>query len=116
MYAEAFAEMNTVKAEFHGQEGIGHAHLLASMGKIQDARRILTYQEQPPPDGAQNWQFIAGVYARLGERDHAFQWLDEGYRNRDFFMTFAKTDPAMDPLRSDPRFAALLKKIGFPQE
>ena len=116
MYPESFAEMKTVRAEFHGQEGIGDAHLFASMGKIQDARRILKYEEQPPPDGAQNWQFIAGVYARLGEKDRAFQWLDQGYQNRDFFMTFVKTDPAMDPLRSDPRFAALVKKIGFPQE
>jgi TolB-like protein/DNA-binding winged helix-turn-helix (wHTH) protein len=115
MYAESFAEMKIVRAEFHGQEGIGHAHLFASMGKVQDARRILKYQEQPP-DGAQNWQFIAGVYAGLGEKDRAFQWLEQGYQNRDFFMTFAKTDPAMDPLRSDPRFAALLKKIGFPKE
>jgi tetratricopeptide (TPR) repeat protein len=116
MYAESSAEMQTIRAEFHGQEGIGEAHLFASMGKIQEARRILKFQEQPPPDGAQIWQFIAGVYARLGEKDRAFQWLDQGYQNRDFFMTFVKTDPAMDPLRSDPRFAALLKKIGFPQE
>jgi TolB-like protein/DNA-binding winged helix-turn-helix (wHTH) protein/Flp pilus assembly protein TadD len=113
MYPESLAEMETVRAEFNGQEGIGQAHLYASMGKIQDARRILKYQEQPPPDGAQNWEFIAGVYARLGEKDRAFAWLDQAYENRDFFMTFLQTDPAMDPLRSDPRFAAMLKKVGF---
>jgi hypothetical protein len=75
---------------------------------------VLKYQEQPPPDGAQNWVFIAEVHAALGEKDRAIQWLDQAYQNRDFFMTFAGTDPALDPLRSDPRFAVLLKKAGFP--
>jgi TolB-like protein/DNA-binding winged helix-turn-helix (wHTH) protein len=115
MYSEALKEMDAVTAEFHGQEGIGVAHLFASMGRASDALRILKYQEQPPPDGAQEWLFIAEVYARLGERDKAFHWLDQAYQNRDFFMTFSKTDPALDPVRSDPRFAATLKKMGFPQ-
>jgi len=115
MFSESLAEMATVRAEFNGQEGIGEAHLYASMSRIQDARRILKYQEQPPPDGAQNWQWIAGVYARVGEKDRAFQWLDQAYQNRDFFMTFVNTDPAMEPLRSDPRFAAMLSKMAFPQ-
>ncbi|HKF22617.1 MAG TPA: winged helix-turn-helix domain-containing protein [Candidatus Angelobacter sp.] len=115
MYPESLAEMEKVRAEFNGQEGIGEAHLYAVLGRVQDARRVLKYQEQPPPDGAQNWQWIAGVYAALGDKDRAFQWLDQAYQNRDFFLTFIKTDPAMDPLRSDPRFAAMLKKIGFPE-
>src|SRR5262249_29487996 len=102
MYPESLAEMEAVRAEFNGQEGIGQPLLYAGRGGLQDARRILKYQEQPPPDGAQNWEFIAGVYARLGERDRAFAWLDLAYENRDFFMTFLQTDPGMDPLRSDP--------------
>jgi TolB-like protein/DNA-binding winged helix-turn-helix (wHTH) protein len=116
MYPEALAEMAAVRAEFGGQEGLGDAQLYARMGRVQDVRRILKYQEQPPPDGAQNWEFIAGVYAALGEKTRAFQWLDQAYQNRDFFLTFIKTDPAMDPLRSDPRFTAMLKKVGFPEK
>jgi TolB-like protein/DNA-binding winged helix-turn-helix (wHTH) protein len=114
IYSEALTEMETVRAEFQGEEGIGEAHLFAVMGRVRDAHRILKYQEQPPPDGAQNWQFIAGAYAGLGDKDRAFRWLDQAYQNRDFFMTFLKSDPTMDPLRSDPRFNALLKKMGFP--
>jgi TolB-like protein/DNA-binding winged helix-turn-helix (wHTH) protein len=116
MYSEALKEMDAVTAEFHGQEGIGVAHLFASMGKASEARRVLKSLEQPPPDGAQEWTFIAEVYARLGEKDKAFHWLDQAYQNRDFFMTFAKTDPPLDPLRSDQRFAAMLKKMGFPEK
>jgi TolB-like protein len=115
MYSEAVAEMETVRAEFHGQQGVGDAHLSASMGRIQDAHKILKSLEQPPPGGVQDWVFIAEVHAQLGERDKAFQWLGQAYQNRDFFITFLKTDPGMDPLRSDPRFAAMLYKIGLPQ-
>jgi tetratricopeptide (TPR) repeat protein len=113
MYTESLAEMETVRAEFNGQEGISQAHLFASMGRLQDARRVLKYHEQPAPDGVQDWVFIAAVYAQLGEKDRAFQWLNQGYQNRDYFMTFIETDPYMDPLREDPRFTEMLSRVGF---
>ena len=115
MYPEALAEFQQVTAAFNGQEGIGIAHLYASMGKADDARRILSIQEQPPPDGVQDWFYIAGVYAQLGDKDNAFLWLERAYENRDFFVTFVNVDPQMDPLRSDPRFTDLLSRIGLRQ-
>jgi TolB-like protein/DNA-binding winged helix-turn-helix (wHTH) protein len=116
MYAESLKEMQLVRAEFNGQAGPGEAHLYARMGRLQDARNLLKYLEQPSPDGTLDWVFLAEVHAQLGEKDKAFQWLEQGYQNHDFFMTFLKTDPSMDPLRSDPRFAAMLKKIGVPEK
>jgi hypothetical protein len=47
------------------------------------------------------------------DKNHAFAWLDQAFENRDFFLTFAKVDPMMDPLRSDPRFDSFLKHIGL---
>jgi hypothetical protein len=85
------------------------------MGRLQDARRVLKYQEQPAPDGVQDWVFIAEVYARLGDKDSAFQWLGQAYQNRDYFMTSIKTDPFMDPLREDQRFKEMLQRVGFSQ-
>jgi len=59
---------------------------------------------------------IATLYAELGDKDKAFQWLETAYQERDGQgMIALKTDFAMDPLRSDPRFAALVKKMGLPQ-
>ena len=113
MYPEALAEFQEVAAAFNGQEGVGIAHLYASMGKAEDARRILSVQEQTPPDGVQDWFYIAGVYAQLGDKDRAFLWLERAYENRDFFLTFVKVDPQMDALRSDPRFQDLLTRIGL---
>lgn len=57
---------------------------------------------------------IALVYAGLNDRDDAFQWLEAAYAVRDRGLTYLKVDPCVDPLRSDPRFASLIKRIGFP--
>jgi TolB-like protein/Flp pilus assembly protein TadD len=56
---------------------------------------------------------IALVYLGLGERDHALEWLNKAYQDHSAYMVFAKTDPLLDPLRSDPRFVALLHRMKF---
>jgi len=58
---------------------------------------------------------IAGYYARLGRKDEAIAWLQKGYEERDFGMTFLAVDYEFDSLRSDPRFVELLRKIGLPE-
>ena len=57
---------------------------------------------------------IARLYADLGDKDRAFRWLDIGYRERDIGMLALKTDFLFDPLRSDQRFAELVRKVGLP--
>ena len=59
---------------------------------------------------------IALNYAAIGETDEAFAWLERGYREREPQMITLKTSPGFDPLRSDPRFDDLLRRIGFPEE
>jgi hypothetical protein len=54
------------------------------------------------------------VYAALGERDQAFAWLEESYKARDRAFIGLKIDPCLDPLRSDPRFDRLVRRVGFP--
>ena len=56
---------------------------------------------------------IALVYAGLGNKDEAFAWLEESYKVRDKGLTYLKLDPCMDPLRSDPRFQNLLRRVGL---
>ena len=53
------------------------------------------------------------VYAALGEKDQAFKALDSAYEERSIFMTWLQTDPALDSLRSDPRFPELVRKVGL---
>ena len=58
---------------------------------------------------------IAQVYAWRGEKTQAFAWLDRSYALHDGGLVRLPWDPAMNPLRDDPRFAALIKKMGFPK-
>jgi len=56
---------------------------------------------------------LAIVYAGLGDNDRAFEWLEKSCDDRSFYPTLLKVDPDVDSLRSDPRFAELLKRVGF---
>jgi hypothetical protein len=58
---------------------------------------------------------IAGLYAALGDKDQAFRWLNTAYQERDQKLVALKTDFLLDPIRSDPRFAELVRKVGLPQ-
>ena len=57
---------------------------------------------------------IAGLYADLGDKDHAFDWLNTAYQERDQGLTGIRIDFVMDSLRSDPRYAELVRKVGLP--
>ena len=54
-------------------------------------------------------------YAKLGNLDQAFAWLDKAFAERTPWLTYIKTDPAFDSLHSDPRFADLLRRVGLPR-
>ncbi len=57
---------------------------------------------------------IAGLYARLGQKDKAFEWLEKTYSERDEWLRFLKVDPQFDSLQSDPRFAGMVRRLGLP--
>jgi hypothetical protein len=58
---------------------------------------------------------IAAMYAELGDKEQAFEWLNTSYQERDTELMGLKTDSSFDPIRSDPRFAKLVRKVGLPQ-
>ncbi len=58
---------------------------------------------------------LASWYAKLGEKDKAFDELNKSYEIREYFLVLLKVDPRLDDLRSDPRFDDLLRRVGFPQ-
>ena len=53
------------------------------------------------------------VYTGLGEKDKAFEWLEKAYQERSDSLTWFRLDPESKSLQSDPRFAALMRKVGF---
>ncbi len=58
---------------------------------------------------------IARLYADLGDKEQALQWLDTAYREHDFLLNSLQTQFQFDALRSDPRFAELVSKVGLPK-
>jgi TolB-like protein/Tfp pilus assembly protein PilF len=58
--------------------------------------------------------FVALVYAGLEDRDQAFTWLEKAYEERFNRLAYLKVEALWDPLRSDPRFADLLRRVGIP--
>jgi hypothetical protein len=58
---------------------------------------------------------IASLYADLGDKDQAFRWLNTAYQERDEGLVSLRTYFLLDPLRSDARFAELVRKVGLPQ-
>jgi TolB-like protein/DNA-binding winged helix-turn-helix (wHTH) protein/Flp pilus assembly protein TadD len=58
--------------------------------------------------------WVAEVYVSLGEKDEAFRWLERAYRERDVWLALLKVWPRFDPLRSEPRFEDLVRRMNFP--
>ena len=59
--------------------------------------------------------WFAMSYAALGDKDAAFAQLEKAYQNHDWFLQRIKVDPFADPLRDDPRFDAMVKRLNFPE-
>jgi TolB-like protein/AraC-like DNA-binding protein/uncharacterized protein YozE (UPF0346 family) len=57
--------------------------------------------------------FVAHYFARMGNHDQAFKWLDIAYKNREVDLVWLKSDPNLILLKADPRYKTLCKKIGF---
>ncbi len=86
----------------------------AKIGKTEEAREILRQIEEAwSPDGRSSiW--VAAIYAGLGEKDVAFEWLEKAFHERTSFLAYFKFHPTFDNLHGDPRFDALVKRIGIP--
>ncbi len=56
---------------------------------------------------------IAFVYLGLGDKDAAFRWFQKATETRHDWLAFLRVDPRLDPLRGDPRYAELMKRLGF---
>ena len=88
------------------------AHAYAVSGKKTEAEKILGQLKSSTISvPAYN---IAIIYAGLEDRESAFTWLDRAYADRSF-LTSIKSDPQLDGLRPDRRFADLIRKVGLPQ-
>jgi len=115
MYKEGIEEIEKgIEAFPHAPYEMWHpqlAYAYAAAGRRAEAQKILdrlkqlSYSERP----------LASIYAALGEKDRAFEWMEKGFEDRTigFGGTSIKVNPEYDPLRSDPRFANLLRRMNL---
>jgi len=57
---------------------------------------------------------IALVHTGLGDKEQAFEWFEKAYQERSAALSWLKVDARLDQLRSDPRFADLIRRVGLP--
>jgi len=76
---------------------------------------LLEFSKAPPnpPEAYTDHWGIAIIYAQLGDKENALDALEQAYSARDFMLTELAVEPALDPLRSEPRFKTLLQRVGL---
>ncbi len=87
------------------------ALVLAASGMKTEAFALLKKAESTS-GGQSNPEFLAAAYARLGDYDHAFQWLEQALENRSPDLLLLNNDAQFETLKTDPRFSRLLRRIG----
>ena len=104
MYEEALREAQKA----------GDPYLVASfdipLNRQDEARRLLAGILKQPQQSEIN---VALIYFGLGENEEGWKWMDKAYEERSYLLTWLKVFPPFDPIRSNPKFQALLEKVGF---
>ena len=79
-------------------------------GYLQKALDLAKEQDTRVPTQAFS---VATLYARLGEKNQALEWLQKAYQEQNDLLVTLKADPRFDGLRSDPRYTELVQRIGL---
>jgi TolB-like protein/DNA-binding winged helix-turn-helix (wHTH) protein/Flp pilus assembly protein TadD len=92
---------------------LGLVYALA--GRKDDANKILNELLELNKKRYVTPAALANIYVGLDNKDQAFVWLEKAFAEKSNYMAYLKVFPILDPLRSDPRFAALVQRVGLPQ-
>jgi TolB-like protein/DNA-binding winged helix-turn-helix (wHTH) protein/Flp pilus assembly protein TadD len=90
---------------------LGHAYAIA--GKKQETQETLVKLKDLGEHGYVSAFDMGVIYAGTGDKEKAFEWLEKAFQERSLFLIYSRWEPRLDPLRSDPRFSSLLRRIGL---
>ncbi len=93
---------------------LGYA--LAASGRREEAIGILDEMKELSARRYLKPYFITLIHVGLGDHEQALAWLDRALEDRDPFMVDLAADPLLNPLRSNPRFRELVRRVGLPVE
>jgi hypothetical protein len=91
-----------------------YGHSLALSGDAAGGRKALAELRRLAQSRYVSSVYFAAIYTGLGEKSTALDWLDKAYAERRERLIYLGVEPAADPLRSEPRFRDLLRRIGLP--
>lgn len=114
-YADALLALRRGEALLSGNRvtgDIGHVHAVS--GNRREAERVISALQQESTRRYVSAFEIALIYVGLGRTDQAFEWLERAYRERSDWLVYLRIDPRLDPIRSDPRFEDLARRVGIP--
>jgi TolB-like protein/tetratricopeptide (TPR) repeat protein len=99
----------------HRSPGIigGLVSAYAHAGRRADALRLLAELKKRKQTGLVPAAAFVNAYLGLGEYDQAFSWLEQGYKEQSQILLMLKVHPFFDPIRGDPRFADLVRRVGL---
>jgi tetratricopeptide (TPR) repeat protein len=116
MYPEAMEHlMKTFEDEERREAARNLPEIAARSGATGVLEWLLSRGDRLTNQPYNNAYYLAGAYSGLDMKNEAFLKLDEAFRVHSTAMIDIKTDPALDNIRSDPRFAELLRKMGLEQ-
>lgn len=113
-YEEGISELRKASANPDSRALLGYAYAVA--GKRTEGRKIVDELEQSATEKYVSSFPLAVAYTGLGDKDRAFAALEKAYEERSWGMGTLRVNPVFDPIRSDPRFAALLRRVNLPPE
>jgi len=112
MYQQAISELHKALSLHARDAGVlgalAHAHARAG-----DREKALQLVDRLNQTGGATFVMV-WAYAGLGDKEQAFAWLERSYEERRQRMVWLNVDPLLEPLRSDPRFADLVRRVGLP--
>ena len=113
-FKEAITEQKLAHKIFAAPWSLGRiAYAYACAGNRQQAITILDTLKKESATQYVASDVIASVYVALGEKDRAFEYLEKALNERVGWMVFINVDPIWDPIRKDPRFLSVLKRMNL---
>ena len=82
-------------------------------GQSEDARRVLQKQADEAKAGLRRPFDVFSNMVKAGHGHESLDWMDQSYQHHDYWLLFINVDPEMDPVRNEPRFQALVHKLGI---
>ena len=116
MYAESIEILRGAARQSNNNPAFlaQYGHALAVSGDKAGAQQVLAQLRSLSASRYIPEIYVAEIYLGLGDKEQTLNWLEKAFKSRNDRLVYLAVDPIADPLRNEPRFKELLKRIGLP--